>query len=377
MNKNLKSKIFTIVAAMSICTTLTIGFTACSSKTTSQTNSSAAEQKKTTQEIVDMAGRKVTIPSQIKKVYSTSPIGTTFMYTLAPEKIAGVNYKLSEGEKKFTNASYNKLPVLGGNFGQGQTINKEELLKVKPDIILNMGDLTKTTVAESDKIQTDIGIPVIYVTGDLDKLDKAYEFMGKITGDASKAKELGDYCKKTYDEIKGIAAKIPEDKKIKVYYAEGPKGLQTDPKGSSHTQLLDLVGASNIADLEVKQGYGRNEMSIEQLIKWNPETILVCFEQSFVSASQNPYKLITSDSSWSHIKAVQNKKVYVIPYLPYNWFDRPPSVMRILGAKWLGNLLYPDNYKYDMKAETKEFYDKFFHVKVTDQQYEEIIANAK
>lgn len=377
MNENLKSKIITIIAAMTICTTLTLGFTACSSKTTSQTNSSAAEQKKTTQEIVDMAGRKVTIPSKIKKVYSVSPIGTTFMYTLAPEKIAGLNYKLSDGEKEYTNDTYKNLPVLGGNFGQGQTMNKEEVLKVKPDIILNMGDLTKLTVEDSDKIQKDLDIPVVYVTGDLDKMDKAYEFMGKITGDTSKAKELGDYCKKTYGEIKEIAAKIPEDKKVKVYYAEGPKGLQTDPKGSTHTQLLDLVGATNVADLQIKQGYGRNEVSIEQLLKWNPETILVCFDQGFAGPSQSPYKVISSDSNWSNIKAVQNKKVYVIPYSPYNWFDRPPSVIRILGAKWLGNLLYPDYYKYDIKTETKEFYDRFFHVKITDQQYEEIIANAK
>lgn len=374
MHKELKAKISTIVAAISICTTLTIGLTACSSKTTSQTNSTAAEQKKTTQEIVDMAGRKVTIPSQIKKVYSVSPIGTIFMYTLAPEKIAGLNTKISEAEKKYTNENYQKLPVLSGNFGQGQTMNKEEILKVKPDIILNMGDLGKSTVADSDKIQTDLGLPVIYVTGDLDKMDKAYEFMGKITSDIGKAKELGDYCKKNYDEIKEIAAKIPEDKKVKVYYAEGPKGLQTDPKGSQHTQLLDLVGATNIANLEVKQGYGRNEVSMEQLLKWNPETILVCFDQGFAAPVQNPYKVIMSDSNWSNIKAVQDKKVYVVPYLPYNWFDRPPSVIRILGAKWLGNLLYPDYYKYDMKAETKEFYDKFFHIKITDQQYNEIIS---
>lgn len=377
MYKNLKSKVFTIIVTISICTTLAVGFTAYNSKTTSKTNSNVAEQKSTTQEIVDMAGRKVTIPSQIKKVYSVSPIGTTFMYTLAPEKIAGVNYKLSEGEKKYTIDSYKTLSVLGGNFGQGQTMNKEEILKVKPDLILNMGDLTKSTVADTDKIQKDLGIPVVYITSDLDKMDKAYEFMGQITGDTSKAKELGDYCKKTYDEIKGIAAKIPEDKKVKVYYAEGPKGLQTDPKGSTHTQLLDLVGATNIADLEIKQGYGRNEVSMEQLLKWNPETILVCSEQAFVESSQNLYKIIMSDSNWSNIKAVQNKKVYVIPYLPYNWFDRPPSVIRFLGVKWLGNLLYSDYYKYDIKAETKEFYDKFFHIKITDQQYEEIIANAK
>lgn len=378
MLKKLKSKAG-IVLVIFLVSILITGLTACNNKVTTGNNSSnTTEQNVTTTTIVDMAGRKVTIPaaSKIKKVYSVSPIGTTFMYTLAPEKIAGLNYTLSEGEKKYTNDTYKNLPVLGGNFGQGQTMNKEQILKVNPDLIINMGDLTKSTASDCDKIQADLGIPVVYVTGDLDKLDKAYEFVGKITGDTKKAKELGDYCKKTYNEIKSISAKIPEDKKVNVYYAEGSKGTQTDPKGSSHTQLLDLIGANNAAQVQVQQGYGRSEVSMEQILKWNPETILVCFDQGFMDPSQNPYKIITTDSSWKNVKAVQDKKVYVIPYLPYNWFDRPPSVIRILGAKWLGNLLYPDYYKYDMKNEVKDFYQKFFHMNITDQQYEEITANA-
>lgn len=379
MIKRLKTNINLLLVILLI-TTIITGLTACGSKTAASSNNTvnATEEKSATSDIVDMAGRKVTIPSpsKIKKVYSVSPIGTTFMYTLAPGKIAGLNYKLSEGEKQYTNDTYKNLPILGGNFGQGQTINKEEVLKVNPDVILNMGDLTKSTAADCDKIQEDLGIPVVYVTGDLDKLDKAYEFVGKITGDTKKAKELGDYCKTTYDEVKKIASKIPEDKKVNVYYAEGPKGTQTDPKGSSHTELLDLIGANNAAQIEVKQGYGRSEVSMEQILKWNPETILICFDQGFMDKSQDPYNIITTDASWKNVKAVQDKKVYSIPYMPYNWFDRPPSVIRILGAKWLGNLLYSDYYKYDMKKETKEFYKKFFHMDITDEQYREITNNS-
>ena len=377
MYKKLKVKISTTLIVISICT-LVMGLTACNSKSSDQsTQSSNASQEETTKTIVDMADRKVTIPSKIKTVYSISPIGTIFMYTLNPEKVAGLNTKISEAEDKYVTDSYKKLPVLGGNFGQGQTMNKEEILKVKPDIILNMGDLTKSTVADSDKIQEDLGIPVVYVTGDLARMGEAYEFMGKITGDTKKAEELGDYCKKTHAEISEIATKIPEDKKVKVYYAEGPKGLQTDPKGSMHTELLDIVGATNIAEVQVNQGYGRSEVSMEQVLKWNPEVILVCYDQGFAGSAQNPYDVLMSDSNWSNIKAVQDKKTYVIPYMPYNWFDRPPSVIRMLGAKWLGNLLYPDYYKYNMKTEVKEFYDKFFHINISDEQYEEIIGNAK
>lgn len=380
MIKKIRRKSLKTLLVLTLFAVLVFNLSACSQSTgtnASKSSNAAADSNETTKKIVDMAGRTVTVPSKITKVYSASPVGTTFLYTLAPEKISGLNYVLSDGEKKYTTAAYQKLPVLSGNFGQGNTMNKEEILKVKPDIILNMGDLTNSTVSDCDKIQTDLGIPVVYVTGDLDKMDKAYELVGSLTGDTKKAKELGDYCKKTYDAVKATAAKIPADKKVKVYYAEGPNGLQTDPEGSTHSQLLNLVGATNIADVKVKQGYGRSEVSMEQLIKWNPEIIIVCVDQGAAAPSDNPYDKIMSDPNWSNIKAVKDKKVYVIPYLPYNWFDRPPSVMRIMGEKWLGNLLYPDYYKYDIKADTKEFYDKFFHIKITDDQYKEITANSK
>ncbi|QSZ26880.1 ABC transporter substrate-binding protein [Aceticella autotrophica] len=369
-----KRKNFILSIFIIICIILAAVFTGCGSQKTSKSNEQGNQGTRT---IVDMAGRTVTVPSHIKKVCSTNPIGTVFMYTLSPDKIAGLNNKISKAESKFTINSYKNLPVEGGYFGQGQTMNKEELLKIKPDIILNMGPINSSSISNADKIQNDLGIPVVCVTSDLDKMDNAYKFMGNLTGNTSKAKELGDYCKKTYAEITDIAKKIPEDKKVKVYYAEGKEGLQTDPKGSIHSELIDLVGAINVAQVPIQAGYGRSGVSMEQLLKWNPEAILVCIDQGFAAPANDPYKVIMSNPNWSNLKAVKDKKVYVIPCEPFNWFDRPPSVMRILGAKWLGNLLYPNYFKYDIKAEVKEFYDKFLHIKITDQQYEEIMSNVK
>lgn len=103
----------------------------------------AARQNKTpgTRTITDQAGRSVVVPSEIMKVYSVSPVGTVFMHTLAPDKIAGLSWELTEGEKKYTTESFQKLPVLGGTFGKDKTMNREVVLKANPDIILNMGDL--------------------------------------------------------------------------------------------------------------------------------------------------------------------------------------------------------------------------------------------
>lgn len=347
---------------------ITISLAGCSTKSqTSDSTSKAAEQT-----ITDMAGRKLTIPTTIKKAYSTSQIGIIMLYTLNPDKLAGWGFKLSD-DKKYISEKYYDLPVLGTWSGKNGTGNIEEIIKVHPDVIFSMGTMTQTEIDSSQKIQDQTGIPVVMVDGSLTNLNKAYEFIGNIMDEKDKAEELGSYCSKTTSDIKDLVSKIPEDKKKKVYYAEGLKGLETDPKGSFHTEVLDLVGGINIADVPVQQGYGRAQVSMEQLLTWNPDVIIAGYDKDAVGGG---YNNILTDSSFSNLKAVKNKQVYEIPALPYDWFDRPPSVNRIIGVKWLANLLYPDYVKLDIKKEVKDFYDKFYHYKLSDDEVTELLSKA-
>lgn len=349
--------------------------TGCTSKKeapapTSSTNTSS---KSTEQTITDMAGRKLTIPSDIKKAYSTSQIGIITLYTLNPDKLSGWGFKLIDDEKKFISEKYYNLPVLGTWSGKNGTGNIEEIIKVHPDVIFSMGNLAKSDIDASEKIQQQTGIPVIMVDGSLTKLDKAYEFIGSILNEKSKAKELGDYCSKTITDITAQVEKIPADKKLKVYYAEGLAGLETDPKGSFHTEVLDFVGGINIAEVPVQQGFGRAQISKEQLLSWNPDIILAGYDKD---AGGGGFNSIKTDTALKGIKAIAGNKVYQIPSMPYDWFDRPPSVNRIIGVKWLANLLYPDYVKLDIKKEVTAFYDKFYHHKLTDKEFNDLLKNA-
>src|SRR5699024_6623754 len=62
----------------------------------------------------DMAGREVQLPEKIEKVYTTSYVGTVFMYTFDEEKLAGISVNLTEDEKKYTSEYFQSLPVIGG-----------------------------------------------------------------------------------------------------------------------------------------------------------------------------------------------------------------------------------------------------------------------
>lgn len=318
--------------------------------------------------ITDMADREVVVPKEINKVFCVSPVGTIFVYTLNPDLLVGWNYELNSVEEKYILPQYHSLPNLGGWYAKA-TCNVEELLKINPDVILSVGYLE---IEQINEIQQQTGIPVVMIDGDnFTSLDKAYEFAGKLLNLEDKANELSAYCRETVNDINAKAATIPEDQKVGVYYAEGASGLETDPRGSRHVEALDIVGGLNVAEVDLKGGMGMTPVSLEQVLAWNPEVII-----SWNEAQGGYYSKMLTDSKWESIAAIKNKKVYAVPSGPFNWFDRPPSVNRIIGLKWLGNLLYPETYQYDMAKEAKEFYKKFYHYDLTDEELSSLLKDA-
>jgi iron complex transport system substrate-binding protein len=325
--------------------------------------------------IVDMAGRKVTVPVKVSKVYATSQIGIIAIYTLNPDALAGWNFALGEGEKKFIPAKYHRLPVLGAWSGKNNTANLEQIIRVRPDCLISMGVLDRSYSDSADRIQQQLKIPVILVDGSLTKLDAAYRFLGDLMGCPARARELGAYCRRTVDGVAEAVVGIPPEKRVRVYYAEGMKGLETDPRGSMHTEVLEAAGGINVADVPLLKGYGRSAVSLEQLLAWNPDVIIAGYDKE--AENGGLYRQILSDPTWGRLKAVQNRRVYQIPSDPFDWFDRPPGVNRIVGVEWLANLLYPGQVKLDPETAAKEFYRKFYRRTLTGAEVEELLRKAR
>ncbi|WP_028991206.1 ABC transporter substrate-binding protein [Thermacetogenium phaeum] len=350
------------IIAVLCCLVIILSAAGCGEKTGNGNSSAGSEENVS---VVDMAGRTVTVPKKINKVFSTSAAGAIFIYSLAPEKLAGWNNELREVEKKYILPEYRELPVLGTWKGTNFTGSIEELMKVAPDVIISMGDVSPKYTADAEEIEKRLGIPVIMVDGSLKNLDQAYEFVGKLLGEESRAQKLAEYCSHTYAEIDRWLQKLPENERVRLYYAEGPTGLETDIKGTVNSEAIDLAGAVNVATSGLDENVRRIQVSIEQILTWDPEVIIISTD---ADAKHEVYNTILTSGEWKGVRAVQNQKVYEIPCEPYDWISRPPSIFRILGVKWLANLLYPDLYEVDLIEETKQFYKEFFHYELTDQE---------
>jgi len=137
-------------------------------------------------------------------------------------------------------------------------------------------------------------------------------------------------------------------------------GLSTDCDKSGHAELIGVAGGRNVHHCHTQSLFGLEGVSLEQVMLYDPDVILVKEPVFFAQ--------VFSDPRWQRIKAVKEKRVYLIPCQPFNWFDRPPSFMRLLGARWLANLLYPDRYRVNMIKETQEFFRLFLAVSLTPQE---------
>ncbi|MDU6828228.1 MULTISPECIES: ABC transporter substrate-binding protein [Campylobacter] len=304
------------------------------------------------------------------RVYASSPPLLYILYALAPEKISGVNFEWNDYERPYIKQNVLNEPVVGGFFGQGKIPNVEMLLRLDPELILV--NLSSKNTKKMSEVFGSIKKPMLYLNAlRLEDYLQSFEVLGKILGKEARANELIKYAQSSLnlsDEVENYI-KNSGAKRARIYYAQGSDGLSTECAGSWHATLIERSGAQNVhtcSEDPNAKAFGRVKISFEQLVKYDPDIVLIYEKELFDK--------IYADPKWQLLSAVKNKKAYFIPREPFSWFDRPPSFMRFLGLKWLINLTYPEAFKFDMVKETREFYRLFLDIDLDENAAKKILG---
>ncbi len=323
-----------------------------------------------TRTITDMLGRSVTIPTEIHSVLGTAPPTSEAVYMIQPDDLIGINFDLKNSS--YVPDKYKSLPNVGGQ-QMGSKLNYETFQSMKPDIILYGYDPAMgNDFTDIETIQTKMSpIPVVACADSTNATNYGPEikFLGTLLGAEDRANSLNTFYDDLYKKVTSTVASIPDDQKKKVYYAEGPDGLKTDPTSSPHGQLIAVCGGNNVAEVNQGSSGGMSPVSMEQVVSWNPDVI--------VAGDKKFYNSVMSDPNWKDITAVKNKQIYLIPNQPFGWIDRPPGVNRIIGIPWLAKVLYPDKFTdIDLKSLIKEFYTKYMNYDISDAEVSTIITSS-
>lgn len=313
-----------------------------------------------TREVVDMAGRRMAVPLVIKKVYSTRP-GSVVLYAVAPDLMVNRSLWMTDGSEKFMSEAYLKLPFADGS--------AEEIIKFHPDVIISYFNINPRSIEEADRLSAKTGVPVFMVDMDMKRYQKAFAAMGELLGRKEQTDRMSRYVETWLNPVFDKAGKISDSAKKRIYYAEGNMGLNTDPSGSFHSEVIDLVGGVNVAKVQLLSGKGMSGVSMEQILQWNPDVVIVW---TGMGPALTTYRNISNDPLWAKLPAVREHRIYQVPCQPFGWFDRPPGTNRILGALWLANLLYPEVYHIDLERATREYFSLFFHRDLSDAELREI-----
>ncbi|MFA5257628.1 MAG: ABC transporter substrate-binding protein [Opitutales bacterium] len=315
--------------------------------------------------ITDMAGRTVRIPANVTKVLSVSPPPTTFVYMLAPEKLAGWLGAQPKENMAYIPKEYHDKPVF--NWGRGN-VNVEAYIVAAPDLVF-VGSESCVDPLDIAIQQEKFGsIPLVCVdnTRNATEYSATLRFMGEVLGVPDRAEKLIAYYEGVLKEVQIKVEAIPAEKRVRVYYAEGNSGRSTDPSGSVHSQLIDVCGGINVASCTIDTGSGMTQVTLESILTWQPQVI--------ITTDANFAKQAPEDETWQKLPAVANHRIYVTPSQPFNWFDRPPGVNRIVGIPWTAHILYPEVFPADWcRSKIREFYELFYHYTLTDEELDGLL----
>lgn len=295
----------------------------------------------------------------IHRVLSAGPVADILLLSLVPEKLLGISTRpLADSQKLFFSSHIQSLPLTGRFAGRGTTASLEKVIQMKPDVIVDIGSIAPTYISTAKRVNKQTNIPYILMNGSLAETPQQLTHLGEILGVKERGQKLADYAQKVLSQTHNIAHKATESSPLKVYSARGADGLETGLAGSIHTEVMDWIGAKNVAASAGKKIISR--VSMEQLVLWQPD-VIIAMDQHF-------YDKVQTDPLWQRLPAVKNKRVYYAPKLPFGWLDQPPSINRLLGVSWLSHILYPELLSYDDYAKNIiEYYQLFYGYSLSDE----------
>lgn len=316
---------------------------------------------------VDCLGRKVELPTNIKRIAAVDSFSAEVMVMIGAgeEMVACPNGTQSDVLLQKIYPELKDVAVVQSN----GSINAEALLALKPDVVLLKYGLyiSEGEVEKLDKLQIPY-LVISYTT--MDEQIDALCLIGQVAGSKAeeKANQICDYYDDCIARVKKIATTIPEDEKISVFHSINQTTC-TDGKNSIGADWISAVGCTDCSVGKTLLAERDNYFTtIEQVFVWNPD-VIIC--NDVITCNY-----ILSDAGWQGLDAVHAKKVYNIPIGATRW-GQPGSVETFFGMLWLGVTVYPGYYQsIDLKEEVFSFYDTIIGIQLDDAMYQQILSGA-
>lgn len=312
--------------------------------------------------VVDQRGKTHEFRSPAERVVTIAiPLYWHFLTVDGSEKrVVGANAvaveQMREGivSRVFPNASAVPTAITrGGTF----TPNVEALLALRPDAVFQWADRGNALVDVLDEV----GLRTLGVknTNAESDIDAWIRMSGAASGKVARADSIIRYMRNGNNRFDAIAAKIPATQRPRVLMLT-EYSRQITPNGpvSYGNLIIRRAGGINAATTD-------GMVSIEQVLAWNPEVILLTpFER------KTPADLM-QDPLWSRTPAARMRRVYKLPFGLTRWGGYGPESPMFLA--WLTTLLHPELPGIALRDEMRSAYRSLYRFSATDADLDQVL----
>lgn len=217
-------------------------------------------------------------------------------------------------------------------------LHEKNILEANPDLIISQ-ETCEACAAYTNQVNRAIQIlqkkPIIHSMDphNLQEIIESVNRIGKIIEKEDKAKKITESLKKRIKYVKKFTSKT----KLKVLAIEWIDPFFT--AGHWVPEMIKDAGGKNIIS---EIGEHSRKLSMTKIIESDPDIIIMmpCGFDTFRTISEYD-KILKDDKSWNMLRAVKNKKVFVVDA---NSYFSKPSIRTITGLEILAKIIQPESF---------------------------------
>ena len=295
--------------------------------------------------VMEVNDRVVTFYRPIERVASAFAIQTRVLIFLgACDRLVGITHPCMQSEEEYACGGLLKLPNV-------ERKNPEFTASLRLDLLA--GHIWGDPATYQEKVNT----PCLYqgatswrTSGESgrDGTINGIRFYGEVLDMQEETEEVISYINEQYDKVTDITSQIPDSEKPRACDVKG-KGVVSGGRSDSCIPYSDAGAISLRADLGVK------EISVEQLIKWNPDVLFII--KGGGGRQSITIEQVLGDPQLQTVNAVKTGSVYYITGRAHC-----EVLQRVMtGAMYMAKIFYPDKFKdLDLEKEGNEIFKRFF-----------------
>ena len=276
--------------------------------------------------LLDSANRSVTLPAVVRAIVPAGPPAQVLLHALVPDRLAGVVEPFRPEHVIYVDMSLRdapQIPMLSRTAAPGDV---DMVAGLKPDLVVDYGNVSPRFVAADEKIQKELGVPAVLFGGNLADAPHVLRTLAGAIGADKRGEMLAALIEDVLTKTKPLAD-LDDADRVPVYLSRGADGLTAARAGTSFDEPIRLAGGHNV----VESGNGTfKRMTVEEVVALQPAVVIISDRDALASPL--------------HAALPKGTRFVLDTGEPYKVLTGVPSINRVIGLAALAAILHPKEF---------------------------------